>query len=445
MGRKTFIFVAVIVLILGLILGGSAQAQPAPKGPDKILIGSPASLTGMFAGFGQGQSWGAKAAVQDINKQGGVNVKAFGKKLPLEMIVVNTESDPAKAGALAEQLLVGEKVHFLVTGNEPPPMHNRAATVAARYNVVHLAHAAVLEPWLAMRQNASPPWKNTWAFGFSIAAGAQPGDFRYKKPGYTILDTWLPVLESIADKTNKRVGVFATDEPDGRAWYALFPKALKDKGLYVAGIDDKLGLFPAETSDFSSMISKWKGDNVEILWGNCPAPLFGALWRQARALGFKPKTVFCGRAPANYIDIMSWGGDLPLGIGLEIKWSPLFATRGFGDTTPQSLLERWTKETGQPLNDNIGLGYYVIQVLVDAIERAGTLDTDAVNKALAGTNLMTINARVKFDERQFNLIPLSFGQWHKVTTPAKWALKLVSTKHDFVKTEAQFIFPIPYQ
>jgi branched-chain amino acid transport system substrate-binding protein len=306
MGRKTFIFVAVIVLILGLILGGSAQAQPAPKGPDKILIGSPASLTGMFAGFGQGQSWGAKAAVQDINKQGGVNVKAFGKKLPLEIIVVNTESDPAKAGALAEQLLVSEKVHFLVTGNEPPPMHNRAATVAARYNVVHLAHAAVLEPWLAMRQNASPPWKNTWAFGFSIAAGAQPGDFRYKQPGYTILDTWLPVLESIADKTNKRVGVFATDEPDGRAWYALFPKALKDKGFYVAGIDDKLGLFPAETSDFSSMISKWKGDNVEILWGNCPAPQFGALWRQARALGFKPKTVFCGRAPANYIDIMSW-------------------------------------------------------------------------------------------------------------------------------------------
>jgi len=58
---------------------------------------------------------------------------------------------------------------------------------------------------------------------------------------------------------------------------------------------------------------------------------------------------------------------------------------------------------------------------------------------------MTINSRVKFDERQFNLIPLSFGQWHKVTTPEKRALKLVSTKHDFVKTQAEFIFPIPYK
>jgi ABC-type branched-subunit amino acid transport system substrate-binding protein len=441
---KKIFFLFITFLIIGLILDELSIAQISQKGPEKILIGSPASLTGMYAGFGQGQSWGAKAAVTDINKQGGVFVKEYGRKIPLEIIFLNTESDPGKAGALAEQLVVSHKVHFIVTGNEPPPMHNRAATVAARYNTVHLAHAAVLEPWLAMKQNASPPWRNTWAFGFSIAMGALPGDFRYQKPGYTILGTWLPVLESISDKTNKRVGVFATDEPDGRAWYALFPKALKEKGYTVIGIDEKLGLFPSETSDFSSIISKWKTENVEILWGNCPAPLFGALWRQSRALGFRPKTVFCGRAPANYIDVMSWGGDLPWGIGLEIKWSPLFTTHGFGDTTPKSLLERWTKETGQPLNDNIGLGYYVIQVLVDAIERAGSIQTDAVNKALSQTDLMTINSRVKFDERQFNLIPLSFGQWHKVSTPEKWSLKLVSTVHDFVKTEAPFIFPIPY-
>lgn len=441
MKRGILISFITIFMISTEVLLNWAEAQ---KGPEKIIIGSPASLTGMYAGFGQGQSWGAKAAIIDINKQGGVFVKEFGRKIPLEIVFVNTESDPGKAGALAEQLVVSHKVHFLVTGNEPPPMHNRAATVASRYNIVHLAHAAVLEPWLAMKQNASPPWRNTWAFGFSIAMGALPGDFRYQKPGYTILGTWMPVLESIADKTNRKVGVFATDEPDGRAWYALFPKALKEKGYIVVGMDEKLGLFPAETSDFSSIISKWRTENVEILWGNCPAPLFGALWRQARALGFRPKTVFCGRAPANYIDVVSWGGDLPLGIGLEIKWSPLFNTRGFGDTTPSSLLERWTKETGQPLNDNIGLGYYVIQVLVDAIERAGSVQNEAVNKALAQTDLMTINSRVKFDERQFNLIPLSFGQWHKVSGPEKWSLKLVSTVHDFVKTEAQFIFPIPY-
>jgi hypothetical protein len=59
--------------------------------------------------------------------------------------------------------------------------------------------------------------------------------------------------------------------------------------------------------------------------------------------------------------------------------------------------------------------------------------------------LMTINARVKFDSNQFNLIPLSFGQWRKVDKPHKWELRIVSSKHSFVKPEAQFIFPIPYE
>jgi ABC-type branched-subunit amino acid transport system substrate-binding protein len=443
---KSLSVLLAVVLIGGLSLSaGDTSAQSGPKAPDKIVIGSPASLTGMFAGFGQGQSWGAKAAVEDINKQGGVMVKEFGRRIPLEIILANTESNPQKAGALAEQMIVGQKAHFLVTGNEPPPMHSLAATMAQRYNVVHLAHAAVLEPWLAMRKNASPPWKNTWAFGFSIAAGAQPGDFRYKQPGFTILETWLPVLNDIAGKTNKKIGVFCSNDPDGVAWYSLFPSALKEKGYYVSGIDQKLGLFPGETTDFSSIISKWKSDNVEVLWGNCAAPQFGALWKQARSLGFKPKAVFCGKAPANYIDVSSWGGDLPLGIGLEIKWSPSFTTRGIGDTTAQSLAEKWMKDTGQPLNDNIGLGYYVIQVLADAIQRAGSLNIDSLNKALGDTDLMTINARVKFDANQFNLIPLSFGQWRKADKPRNWELKIVSSTHDFVKPDAQFIFPIPYQ
>jgi branched-chain amino acid transport system substrate-binding protein len=193
------------------------------------------------------------------------------------------------------------------------------------------------------------------------------------------------------------------------------------------------------------MIVKWKQENVEVLWGNANAPNFGTMWRQARSIGFKPKAVFISRAAANYIDVSSWGGDLPLGLGLEVKWFPTFDTHGIGDTTPKSLLERWTKETKQPLNDNIGLGYYVIQVLADAIERAGTLDTDAVNKAMAETDLETINSRVKFDDNHFNYIPMSFAQWQKTDEPEKWAVRIVSSVHDFVRPDGDLIFPIPYE
>ena len=65
--------------------------------------------------------FGIKAAVDDINEQGGVNVGRG--KLPIELMVVNNESDPNKAGSLAESLTVQDKVNFICSGDEPPPMH----------------------------------------------------------------------------------------------------------------------------------------------------------------------------------------------------------------------------------------------------------------------------------------------------------------------------------
>ena len=112
---KKRVFFGLIILTLIALPWLVAYAKQ-PAAPAAILVGNPASLTGMFAGFGQGQVFGMKAAVDDINKQGGVYVKEYGKKLPIKLIVVNSESDPLKAGTLAESLIVSDKVHFLSQG-----------------------------------------------------------------------------------------------------------------------------------------------------------------------------------------------------------------------------------------------------------------------------------------------------------------------------------------
>jgi branched-chain amino acid transport system substrate-binding protein len=98
----------------------------------------------------------------------------------------------------------------------------------------------------------------------------------------------------------------------------------------------------------------------------------------------------------------------------------------------------------QPVNRAIGPGYRTIQVLVDAVERAGTLDAQKVNEALAKTDLATIAQRVKFDENHFNRGPLVFGQWFKNDTPDKWELKIIFSKHDFIPATTQPVFPKPY-
>jgi ABC-type branched-subunit amino acid transport system substrate-binding protein len=438
--------IKVLLMLMGILCLALPLAVACGKpAPEQILVGNPASLTGMFAGYGEGQVFGMKAAIDDINKQGGVFVKEYNKKLPIKPVIVNSESDPLKAGTLAESLIVSDKVNFLVQGGETPIMPPAVSTVADRYKVPYVTAVGPMEPWLAMRQEVEGHWAYTWAFGFPIATPAPAGSV-FAKPGYTILDVWKSTLDLFGGQTNKKVALFASNDSDGVGWYMLFSGALKDWGYDAIGADKKLGLVPMDTTDFTSVINEWKNSNCEIVWGNAPAPLVGTLLKQGSALGFKPKLVSIGRGAMFVEDVSSWGGDLPLGIGCEIWGDPsLQVSQGVGGTTLQSLADRWNQETGKALNRCIGSGYRSMQVLADAIERAGTLDREAVQAALPKTDLMTIMHRVKFDENHFTYEPLAFGQWQKTDKPWVWECPVIYSPHDFIKATAQPIFPIPYK
>jgi branched-chain amino acid transport system substrate-binding protein len=442
---KTKLLTTVVVLLCLAVSLPLACPTSTSEAPTEILIGGVCSLTGMFAGFGEGSQWGLQAAIDDINAEGGVYVKEYDKKLPLRLIVVNSESDPVKTGALAEDLVLNDKVNFLTVGGEPPTTTAGVSNTADKYQVIFVSCCGPYEPWKALRDAAPNHWKYTWACGtFAIATPAPPGDFR-AVPGYTIVDAWKSQLDMFGDQTNKKAAVFASDDPDGIGWYGLFPGVLQDMGYEVAGADKQLGLLPVETTDFSSTINEWKNNNCEIIWGNAPAPFIATMWKQCATLGFRPKIATLGRGSLFLEDVASWGGNLPNGVGTEIYWHPAWEdSPGFGDTTPSSLDDRWHTATGRGVNSAVADGYRSIQTIVDAVERAGTLDTDAVWTALSETDLMTVAHRVKFDDTQFNRGGLVYGQWQKSNTPAGWSLEVVYSDLPFVKPTAEPIFPIPY-
>jgi len=221
---------------------------------------------------------------------------------------------------------------------------------------------------------------------------------------------------------------------------------LRQKGYNPVGIDKNVGLFPLGTTDFTAMIEKWKESNVEIIFADATGGAFGTMWRQCHTLGFQPKLILASMAALFYLDVAAWGGDWPNAICCEMWWSPLFDCPGIGDTTPQSLTERWVEKTNQPLNPGIGYGYFPMQILFDAIERAGTLDGEEVNKAIGGTDIMTIDYRVKFNpEMHMSWLPLVLGQWQKTDKPELWEKQIVFSQHDFLPPTAEFLYPIPYK
>jgi len=441
---KRFLLIPLaIILVTALIFGG---CKPAAEVPEEIRIGCTTALTGPLAGAGIGSSFGVLAATEDINKEGGIYLDGYGKKLPVKLILVDTESAPIKAGTLAEDLILRDEVHAVTCGMQPPDFVSPAAISCERYKTPLISGIGPYEPWQGLRLSVTPTWKYTWALGYVVGTPAPPGDFREGNPGYLAVNIWLDALGAHADQTNKRVAALIEDDPDGRGWYMGFGPAIAAAGFDVYRLEDDFGIVPLNTTDFSPLIEEWKDNDCQILIGLTTAPFLTTFLRQAHMMGYKPKMAFPAKAVLFYQDIAAMGGDLPMGLSIEWFWDPIIQdSPGIAGTTPQSLYERWHEESGEPLNQFIGVGYSPAQVLFDAIERAGILDADAINKAIGETDLMTIYHRVVFTkEDQFNRQPITFAQWQKVDKPEVWEAKIVHSFHDFIPTTGEFIFPIPY-
>jgi hypothetical protein len=137
---KKLCFIAAVLVVVGVFLVSCAKEQA----PAEIKVGVIHAQSGMFAAFGQGGVFGIKAAVDDVNKQGGV--KVGDKKMPIKLVIVDSESDPNKVGALAENLINQGKVQFIVQGDEPPPMHAGVSMAADRFKIPYVmsTHGALV-------------------------------------------------------------------------------------------------------------------------------------------------------------------------------------------------------------------------------------------------------------------------------------------------------------
>ncbi len=425
----------------------NGNGDEGPVAPEYILIGDTVSYTGPYAVFGGVASWGTEAAVEDINAQGGIYVEEYGKKIPVKWITVDCESDPLKVAPLLENLILNEGIHFIGGHFEVPAMSQGRAMMAQKYGIPAVFGIGPYEPWVGMREAAAEPWTYTWAFGFSIGTPIPEGDFRANDPGYLMMPTWFGALDTFAAETNKKAAIFAFDDTDGRGWYLGFAGAAAGEGYDCYRAEDEFGIYPPGTNDFTSLIQEWKSAGCEILWGNCPAPDMGLMLKQCQSQGFEPTVVFATRGAMFYQEILAWGGELPNGVGMEVYWSPdLQNAEGIAGLTPQELVERWYEYSdNEPVPQGIGWDYAVAQTLFDAIERAGTLDPDAVCQALAETDLITMWGRVVFlPDTQFQLIPCQFGQWQKTDNPWVWESPTVFSFNDFLPATAELIFPKPW-
>ena len=142
MRKKLFFTLWVVIPVALFIACASVYAAPAK---DKIRIGQAVSLSGPLATSNAVVStpyydlW-----VKDVNAEGGINVKEYGKKLPVELLIYDDKSETGTMTRLLEKLILEDKVDFIL----PPwstAMLFAAAPIANKYGYILIGGAGGAE------------------------------------------------------------------------------------------------------------------------------------------------------------------------------------------------------------------------------------------------------------------------------------------------------------
>ncbi len=100
------------ILLLALLPGSVLATGSAPTA---IRIGTLYASTGPFSSPSMSQFHGLQFWAKQVNSQGGVFVKRYGKRIPVRLIAYDDQSKTGLAGTLYSELITRDRVHMLVS------------------------------------------------------------------------------------------------------------------------------------------------------------------------------------------------------------------------------------------------------------------------------------------------------------------------------------------
>ncbi len=379
-------------------------AAASAAAPTEIRIGAPISLTGQLAADGLDQKWSYEQAVADVNAKGGIFVKAAGKKLPVKLVIADDQSDPAKVTDAMERLIKIEKVDLLLS-THGGDLNMAGALAAEKYKKFYMITTMWPHMWTPKK------FKHSALFFFDAGGGAEVP---------------FKIWQTMPEKDRpKKPALVVEDSPDGQGFGGVFKDlAKKYKVEFVMAEPWAMG-----AKDYSAYILKMKarGADAVLLFGN-PVDAI-TLVRQMKEQNFSVPYLhgWKGTWPYEFREALGDSSDYVLADGF---WSMDYPYPG-----AKALGEQYMKTHNNKSNTSVGMFYANAQVLLRAVENAGSLDSKAVRAAIAGKEFKgTVQGDVKFDAAGLALVTSTANQWwkgrHMLVYPAQpggWQLKLAPT------------------
>ena len=330
-------------------------------------------ITGQYASFGAQMKNGGQLAVEDINAAGGV----LGKKLDLEF--GDDACDPKQAVAVANQM-TGNNV-ALVAGHYCSGSSIPASKVYAEANMVQISPASTNPAFTDKR--AGP---NIYRVcGRDDQQGGVAGKYiasHFADKNVAFVHDKTAYGKGLADETKKAMN-----------------EAGKQEAMYEA--------ITAGEKDYSALVSKLKQANIDLVYFGGYHTEAGLIIRQMRDQGMN--TILMGGDALITQEFWSITG--AAGEGTLMTFSP----DPRKNPAAVEVVKRF-KDKGIEPEGYVLYTYAALQAWKQAAEKAKSIESADVVKAMNDTEFDTVIGKFKFNEKgDPNLPPYAVYRWSNGT------------------------------
>lgn len=334
---------------------------------DAIRIGAPLPLTGPLSPEATKIQNGYNLWAEAANKAGGIKVGA--KRMKVEIVYVDYQSNTPRAVQAAERLITQDKVDFLFSPFGSGAT-KAASGVSEKYEV----------PTVAATASSKEVYDQSYKYLFGV---------------YTPNDTLTEPLSDIAQKAApgiRRVAILARNDLFPLAIAQEMEKSAKKRGLEVVFFEK----YAIGTLDHASALTQIKAQTPHWIFATGYLNDLILIKKQMGDLGIEAPvlTMIAGPAYKEFVNALGKGAE---NITSAAWWHPAvrYSSKDvFGSTENfnKQFRAKYNLEPDYGEASSAAAGV----VLQQAIEKAGTTDRKKVRDALAAMNETTFFGPIKF-------------------------------------------------
>jgi branched-chain amino acid transport system substrate-binding protein len=365
-----------IVALSVAACGGGSEGGGGEGGGESVKIGSLHPLTGALANDGSQMDEAVKMAVEDINSEGGIEALDGAQ---LEVVSGDTQGEPEVAQSEAQRI-TGEGVAAMI-GTYQSSATSNVARVAERSQV----------PLVMDVTTADEILEQDYKYTFRL------------QPNATSMGTYgARYLKEISEASGEPVEtvVYMHEQTDfGQSVFEAFASEAENQGIEVLQ-EIKYDAF--NTSDLTSQLSQVKSKKPDVLVAT--GYYTDSLLLAKNAAAVKPEVKAVYGVANGAFDLPQFPSDAG-----ENGESYLSANYHFDatDEKVQELRDRFRERTDEEMRTPAVFSYQSVQLIADALGRAGSSEPQALRDAIAETSiedsLFPYPGPIEFDESGENV------------------------------------------